>query len=188
MEPAQTWLSEPDRVLHVALSCFVFFVFIIFLTRVSGKRTTANMNNFDWIITVGIGSIMASGILLRNVAMLDALIAVLVLGLLQWCTTWLASRSRRFARIVKPRPRLLLHAGTRREDAMKSERITADELDAALRGAGLSCRDGAACVVIEANGQLSVISATGNSEDRPDLLKGVVLGVGNRTFGARDDR
>ena len=104
MEPAQTWLSEPDRLFHVALSCAAFYVFIIILTRLSGKRTTGNMNNFDWIITVGIGSLMASGILLRNVSMLDAMLAVGVLAGLQWLTTSCAMRSERFARWVNPGP------------------------------------------------------------------------------------
>ncbi|MFN0263972.1 DUF421 domain-containing protein [Tepidamorphus sp. 3E244] len=168
MEPAQTWLSEPDRLLHIAASCAVLFFYIVALTRLSGKRTTANLNNFDWIITVGIGSLMASGILLRNVSMLDAILAVAVLAALQWLTTWAAMKSRRIARLVKSEPRILLENGTLHTAAVSSERISREEVDSALRRAGLPDRGDAAWVVIENNGELSVIArdkkaATGNA-------------------------
>ena len=157
MEPAQTWISEPDRLAHVALSCVCFYVFIIVLTRISGKRTTGNMNNFDWIITVGIGSILSSGILLRNVSMLDAMLAVAMLAGLQWLTTWAAMRSRRFARWVKPQPRELVRDGVVLGAGLERERMTRDEIHSAIRSAGLERLSGVRSVILETNGQLSVV-------------------------------
>lgn len=173
MEPAQTWLSEPDRLLHIAASCLVFYVYVVALTRISGKRTTGNMNNFDWIITVAIGSVMASGILLRNVSMLDALVAVSALAALQWLTTWAALHSRRFARLVKPQPRVLLENGRFLPREMAMERVTEDELSAAMRRAGLRDRQFAAWIVMETNGQLSVIPATDEADPPLGLLSDV---------------
>lgn len=173
MEPPQSWLSEPDRFAHIAVSCAVFFVFIVVLTRLSGKRTSGNMNNFDWIITVGIGSLMASGILLRNVSMLDAMLAVSVLAGMQWLTTWLAMRSRRFAKWVKPQPRVLLHRGQMLDDQMVHERVTSDEVSAALRSAGLSRHDEAQCVVLETNGQFSIIPTAAGDLRHAGLVEGI---------------
>ena len=76
MEQVQSWLSSPDRLLQILASWVVFYVFILALTRVSGKHTTGNMNNFDSIITVSIRSTMAAGILLNNVAMLEKFVPV----------------------------------------------------------------------------------------------------------------
>lgn len=174
MEPAQTWISEPDRLLHIFLSSLVFFVFIIVVTRISGKRTTGNMNNFDWIITVGIGSLMASGILLRNVSMLDAMVAVASLAGLQWVTTWSVMHSSRVARLVKPLPRVLMKNGAVQREDMRRERIAHEELEAALRSAGLERSGTAAWVVIESNGQLSVIPKRSAGRDEKDLLADVV--------------
>ncbi len=159
--------------MHIAASCVVFYYFIIVLVRLSGKRTTGNMNNFDWIITVAIGSIMASGLLLRKVSMLDSMLAVSVLAVLQWLTTWGALRSRRFARLVKPQPRMLLKDGRLLDRDMTYERVTEDEVKSALRAAGLSETDAAAWVVMETNGSLSVISKPGHAHLSGDLLEGV---------------
>lgn len=178
MEPAQSWTSDTDRLLHLLASCLVFYVFIIALTRLSGKRTTGNMNNFDWIITVGIGSLMASGILLRNVSMLDAMVAIAALAGLQWLTTWGALRSTRFARWVKPRPRVLLREGRLLDAELRRERITGDEVKSALRRAGLARSDEAAWVVIETTGQLSVIRCgEGQGSAEADLLHPVAGSV-----------
>ena len=187
MEPAQTWLSEPDRLMHIAASCVVFYYFIIILVRLSGKRTTGNMNNFDWIITVAIGSIMASGLLLRNVSMLDAMLAVSVLAILQWLTTWSALRSKRFARLVKPQPRMLLKDGRLLERDMTYERVTEDEVKSALRAAGLAGTDAAAWVVMETNGTLSVIEKPDHTPTSSDLLEGVAR-RGDHDTGKRDTR
>lgn len=186
MEPPQTWLSEPDRIAHILLSAVVFYAYIVALMRLSGKRTTGNMNNFDWIITVGIGSIMASGILLRNVSMLDAMTAAAALACLQWLTTWGVLKSRRFAQIVKPRPRLLLHDGALLEDEMLAERISQDELKSALRAAGIVRREDAGWVVIETNGQLSVVPRQSFALDAADLLDGVTI-PDDLPQGHRDD-
>jgi len=188
MEPAQTWTSEPDRLLHVLASCVVFYVFIILLTRLSGKRTTGNMNNFDWIITVGIGSLMASGILLRHVSMLDAMLAVTTLAALQWLTTWGTMRSNRFAQWVKPRPRLLLQNGAMLDGEMRRERISRDEVEAALRDAGLGDCGEAAWVVIETNGQLTVIARSGQGRTNIGDLISPLAGGMDRDECETDDR
>lgn len=188
MEPPQTWVSEPDRLLHILASCVIFFVFIVGLTRLAGKRTTGNMNNFDWIITVGIGSLLASGILLRNVSMLDAMLAVAVLAGLQWVTTWGTLHSRRFARWVKPMPRVLLQEGEALDNGLRYERITDDELNSALRKAGLSRRADAAWVVIETNGQLSVIPHADAAQPREADLIHPVAGTVRDGHPDQDDR
>jgi uncharacterized membrane protein YcaP (DUF421 family) len=174
MEQVQSWLSQPDRLLHIFISCVVFYVFIVALTRVSGKRTTANMNNFDWIINVSIGSTMASGILLNNVSMIDAMFAVAILAGVQYLTTWGTVRSSRFARLVKPDPRPLLRSGNVLEAELKRERITEAELRSAIRRAGLVRFDAAEWVVLETDGQFSVIQRKEHASAPAELMDGVI--------------
>lgn len=146
-----------DRLIGTALSCGIFFVAIVVVIRLSGKRTTANMNNFDWIVSVAIGSLASSGILLSNVTVADALTAIIALAGLQWLTTWATVRFDWFARLIKPRPRLLIHKGQYLKPAMLKERIAKEELDAAMRAAGYTSAGDANWVIIETNGQMTVI-------------------------------
>lgn len=128
------------------------------LVRVLGKRTTGQMNNFDWIITITIGAIIASGILQRGVAIVDALIAIVVLAFLQWATTKLVLRSRFAAKLVKARPELLVHRGRILEETTQRTRISDGEIYAALRGQGITQLKDVNWVILETNGTMSVIA------------------------------
>ena len=61
MQNAQSWFSSWERAGAVALAAVAVYAAIIVVVRISGKRTTANLNSFDWLITVTIGSLASSG-------------------------------------------------------------------------------------------------------------------------------
>lgn len=155
-EEVNVW-SGWTRLAEVSANAFLFYVLIVMMVRVVGKRTTSELNNFDWIINVAVGSLAASGILLRNVATLDAVAAIVVLAACQFLTTWAVQRSRTVAKVVKAEPTLLTHKGQYLEKAMNQTRISREEIDAALRQKGITSNDDANWVVLETNGELSVI-------------------------------
>ena len=66
-------------------------------------------------------------------------------------------RSSAFRSLIKSEPSLLLHRGRYLEGAMKAERITREEILAALRASGAADVSRIAAVVLETDGTLSVI-------------------------------
>jgi uncharacterized membrane protein YcaP (DUF421 family) len=146
----------PD-LLRTLVAGMVAYAFLVVVLRTSGKRTLSKLNAFDLIITVALGSTLATIVISRDVALAEGLIALLLLVMLQWLITWLSVRFRAVSRLVKSEPRLLLHNGRVLEEAMKNERVTEDELHAALRAQGLGNVADAAAVVMETDGSLSVI-------------------------------
>ena len=42
---------------RIALAAPVIYFTIIAFIRLAGKRSTSQMNNFDWVVTVALGSI-----------------------------------------------------------------------------------------------------------------------------------
>lgn len=146
------------RLLVIGVAAYAALVAIL---RVTGKRTLSKMNAFDLIVTVALGSTLSSVILTRSVSLLQGVTAFLLLALLQYSVTWLSVRSPRFERWIKAEPRLLAHNGRFLEAAMRKERVTRDEIEAALREQGLSALREARCVVLETDGILSVVKGTG---------------------------
>ena len=65
---------------------------LLLLLRVSGKRTLTRMNAFDLVVTVALGSTLATVLLTKSVALADGLVAFAVLILLQYGLTWLSVR------------------------------------------------------------------------------------------------
>ena len=143
----------------------VLYLGVIASVRISGKRSTSQMNNFDWIVTVAIGSITASGVVLENVTVLEAILAVALLIAFQWTVTFSMLRSKLMERIFKAEPRLMVQNGRFLRAAMYSERIAESEIRAALRENGLTSVEQAQWVILETDASLSVIQKS--SDDLP---------------------
>ncbi|WP_417322382.1 DUF421 domain-containing protein [Erythrobacter aureus] len=164
------WLSSYDKIGEIVISAAVFYLFVIALVRVLGKRTTNQLNNFDWIITFAIGSLFASGILLKDVAIVDSLAAILTLAILQWFTTKMVLRSKVVAKLVKSDPTLLVHKGEYIDSAMERTRISQEEICAVLRNEGYESPDDVNWVILETNGTFSVIPRSEKSLSRADTM------------------
>lgn len=143
--------------IRVLVTVPILYFWVILCVRITGKRTTSQLNNFDWIFTVAIGSLIASPVLLDDVSILETLLAVALLIGLQWLVTLLSARSELAETVVKATPTLLVYKGQLREDAMDRERISREEIMSALRQNGLVSLDRALAVVLESDAGLSVI-------------------------------
>jgi uncharacterized membrane protein YcaP (DUF421 family) len=136
------------------------YLFLILFLRISGKRTLSKMNAFDLIVTVALGSTLATILLNKQIALAEGLLALLLLITLQFCVTWLAVRSPRLESLVKNEPALLMHLGEFLPRAMRRERVTESELRSALRGSGFADLQPQLSVVLETDGTFSVFTGT----------------------------
>jgi uncharacterized membrane protein YcaP (DUF421 family) len=57
---------------------------LVVLLRSSGKRTLSKMNAFDFVVTVALGSTLATSLLSREVALVEAMVAFAVLVCAQY--------------------------------------------------------------------------------------------------------
>jgi uncharacterized membrane protein YcaP (DUF421 family) len=149
--------------LRVVVVGTLAYVALVLLLRVSGKRTLAKLNAFDLIVTVALGSTLATVLLSKSVALVEGLAAFVLLAGLQYLVAWLSVRSPRFSDLVKSEPTLLLHRGRFLDAAMRAQRVTRAEVVAALRSSGAAEAGQVAAVVLETDGSLSVIRDAGEA-------------------------
>lgn len=133
-----------------------YFTLIVFL-RLAGNRTLTKMNAFDLVVTVALGSTLASIVLNQEVALTQGALAFALLIGLQFAITWSSVRSQRIRRWVTGEPTLLLYRGAMLRDGLRRARFTEQEVYAAVRGAGLCSLDEAKAVVLETDGSVSVV-------------------------------
>lgn len=143
------------RVLIVGVTAYAGVVAFL---RVSGKRTLSKMNAFDFVVTVALGSTLATILLSRDVALAEGLLALALLIALQLVVAWLSARSRGFRRLVKAEPRLLFAHGRMLDDALLDERVAPEEVWAAMRATGHADLDEVEAVVLETDGTFSVVA------------------------------
>ena len=146
---------------RTALVGTLAYVALILLLRTSGKRTLSKLNAFDLVVTVALGSTLATILLSKDVALAEGVTAFAVLILLQFLITWLSVRFTGVQQVVKAQPALLFYRGEFLRAAMKQERLTEEELRAAVRSHGISDLEEVEAVVLETDGTVSVLGKTG---------------------------
>ncbi len=133
------------------------YIWLIATLRITGKRTLAQLNAFDFIVTVALGSTLATVVLSETVSLSEGALALVLLTLLQLAAAWASVRSPRIRHLITTEPTVLLRDGHPVVRTLQQERISDQSLRQAVRSAGYGGLELVACVVLETNGQLSVV-------------------------------
>jgi uncharacterized membrane protein YcaP (DUF421 family) len=133
------------------------YFFLVALLRVSGKRTLSKMNAFDFVVTVAFGSTLASMLTTTNVSLAQGIVALTLLVFLQWVNAFCAVRSSSYQRLIKAQPSLIFFNGDFLPQAMREQRISREEIIAAMRQQGITQPAAVDAVVLETEGSLSVL-------------------------------
>ncbi len=144
----------PVRVLVVG---GLAYLALVALLRISGKRTLAKLNAFDLILTVALGSTLATVLLSSTVSVAEGVTALALLIGLQYAVTWSSVRSARLRRLVRSEPTLLVYQGQLLPDALRRQRLTQTELDQVLRQQSQPALDQIAALVLETDGSFAVV-------------------------------
>lgn len=144
---------------------------LIALVRIAGKRTLAKMNAFDLIVTVALGSTLATIVLSEDVALAEGVAAFALLIGLQLMITWLSVRTNIVPALVKSEPTLLVFRGRQLDEAIRAQRVSEEEVLQAVRQDGFASVSDVHAVVLETDGSFSVIGSA--SEDGDSALRTV---------------
>nr|WP_284701398.1 YetF domain-containing protein [Rhodoplanes tepidamans] len=155
--------SDLGRVVLVGTLAYVALVLIL---RISGKRTLSKLNAFDLVVTVALGSVLATVLLSKDVSLAEGVLALALLVGLQYVIAWMSVRVEWFQSLVKAEPTLLLRDGRFLDRAMREQRITREEILAAARASGIESIADTAAVVLETDGTISVIGSRGGDGAR----------------------
>jgi uncharacterized membrane protein YcaP (DUF421 family) len=171
------FFDNTESILRTLIVTILAYICLIILLRVSGKRTLSKMNAFDFVVTVALGSTLATVLLNKSVALADGVLAMALLIGLQYLITFLSVRSPFFSKMVKATPTLLVYRGEMLHAAMKKQRVNEDEIHAIIREKGMASVEDADAVVLETDGSLTVVknmanlqSSTMGTVHKPDGL------------------
>jgi uncharacterized membrane protein YcaP (DUF421 family) len=147
-----------DPVVRTLFVGTITYFLLITLLRVTGKRTLSKLNIFDFIVTIALGSTVATILLAKEVSLVEGISALVLLTLLQLIITWLSQKSAFIRRIIKAEPSIVFYKGQYQTNVMSKTRITKSEILQAMRRQGIGSTKDVHAVVLETNGELSVIT------------------------------
>lgn len=164
------WLTtSPNELWLVPLSTVMMMILAIAIVRLVGLRSLSKMSSFDFLVTVALGSTVAT-VAATSTSIINGALAFGSLLGFQAAIAILRRRSA-FASVVDNTPRLLMTGTEMHESTMAACRVTRDDLIAKLREANVTRLDQVLAVVIETTGDISVLHGEGPLE--PMLLEGL---------------
>lgn len=165
MDDVKYFFDGWDPVIRIFVVGSLSYIILVFLLKISGKRTLAQMSGFDFVITVAIGSTFGRLITAKDVTLTESAAAFLLLVVLQLGFAFLDMRFGWFSRLTKSKPTLLFYKGSFLYDNIHECRINKDEILGVIREQGIESLDDVEAVVLETSGGWSVVKKASNFVD-----------------------
>ena len=171
--------DEPDSsmitwstALQIVASAAAILAVVVALIRLNGLRSLSKMSSFDFVVTIAVGSIIASTVLSDSVSPLEGMLGVVALLFSQR----LLARARVSANasvLVDNTPVVLMVGERMLDDTLARVRVTRDDIRGKLREANVIELSEVHVVVLESTGDISVLHGSGDKTLDGRLLEGV---------------
>ena len=141
---------------QLVVRAVIVYLVLFALIRLSGKHTLGELSIFDLIVVIVLGSAVRTSLLGNDKSLQGGLMVVVVLLLLDWISTWLATHFTRGDRWLQGRPTLLARDGVLFEDVLKRCKVPRSNFVSSMRKHG--CRDirMVDLAILEPNGSITV--------------------------------
>ena len=164
--------AEPtlDLVLRGLLLTALAMFWVVVLVRVNGLRSFSKMTNFDFVMTVAIGSLLAGASQSTSwSAFVQTILAMAALFAVQYATARMRKASDTFEALMQNKPIVLMRDGKILHEALAETRVARGDLIAKLREANVLDLSKVRAVILETTGDISVLHGDNCSES---LLQG----------------
>ncbi len=146
-----------EGIIRVIIMGILGYIALIILLRTSGKRTLSKMNVFDFVVTITLGSMLATIILSKDVALVEGVAGLGLIIYMQFIIAWLSTRSAKFRDVVKGKPTLLFYNGELLHESIQLERVSPPEIYAAIRAGGFARLSEVGAVILETDGAFTIL-------------------------------
>lgn len=160
MSGVGTWFGSTwSTVGFVVAGTAAIYLSAIVVVRLAGRRTVAQMSAFDAIVTVALGSLLATTAVSSEVSYAEGMTALTTLLVLQVVVAALRQRFPSSRRYLEFAPEIVVdEGGCHLPNGPMTSQLTLDELRSQLRKQGVVDPADAALVVLEPDGKVSVLT------------------------------
>jgi uncharacterized membrane protein YcaP (DUF421 family) len=161
------WLPDVS-IWEKVFRSLVVYLFLLLAFRLLGKRQVGQLTPFDLVVLLIISNVVQNAIIGPDNSLGGGLIGAAVIFLANYIVVEITFRFKGARRVIEAQPTLLIHNGRILHRNLASERVTLDDLHAALRRSGVATVEEVRVAVLEESGGISVIPrAAGGADDKP---------------------
>ena len=146
-------MSIGDLILRSVLSLVVLFI----ITELMGKKQISQLNLFDYIIGISIGSIAASFSVDDSINYLDGILAIVIYGGIATIISFLTTKSIKARRFFTGTPLILINSGNFNYNNLKKSRLDINDLLQIARENGYYDLSQIAYSILEPSGKISFL-------------------------------
>lgn len=184
--------------LMTIIKCVGVYILAIFLTKSIGRKLISQMNFFDFIMGVSMGSIVASAVVDKQFGAISAITALILFCILTIVTGYLSMKSLKIRKIINSEPINLVKNGKIIEKNMKENKLTINELMMKLREKNMFHLADVEFAIMETDGELSVlpkadkkpltpynmkVKVTSSGIDKDIIIDGIVIDENLKNIG-----
>jgi uncharacterized membrane protein YcaP (DUF421 family) len=133
------------------------YAFLLVFLRLTGRRQLGQYDPFDLILLLILSNAVQNSMIAGDESLPGGLISALTLIGCHALTAQLTWRHPVLARWIDGKPQVLIESGQLHTEVMRGQRLTADDVHAALRAAGCLQTHEVERATIETNGQITVV-------------------------------
>ena len=133
------------------------FLFILFVTRITGRRELNSLEPFDIIVLVVLGDLVQQGVTQSDNSVTGAIIVISTIMALSVLTGWIGFRFRKAREVIEGEPIIVVDDGRPIMRNLRRERITVEEVEAEARIQQLGSLEDVRWAVLETDGQISFV-------------------------------
>ena len=157
-------LFVPDiSVLEKIVRSAAVYLFLLFAFRLTGKRQVGQLTPFDLVLLLLISNVVQNAVIGNDNSLGGGLLGAVTILILNRLVVELTFRSKRLRRLLETSPTILVHNGKILHANLDRERVTMDDLLAALRRNGVADVSHVRVAMLEENGGISVIPHTSST-------------------------
>ena len=143
--------------LEVVVRVTLVYVFLMILLRLSGKKEFSQLEPMDLLLMLILSETVSPALTADDTSLPVAAVAAGTLMLLTVVTSYLTFHFRKLERLVHGKQSVLIDRGKVREDVLRSERMTDQQLSTVLHKEGLKSVDQVEKAYVEPSGDITII-------------------------------
>ena len=144
--------------LDVIFRSTVIYLFIVAALRLFGKKELAQLSVIDLVFILLISNSVQNAMVGPETTLQSGIIAAATLFAINFLFKYFLFRSQKLSKLVQGEPVMLIHEGNVIEHNLKRERMTLQELEAAVREHGIENISDVNLAVLEVDGNISILS------------------------------
>ena len=146
----------------------LLYVIILIVMRLMGKREIGQLQPFELVIAIMIADLASIPMTDTGIPIQNGIVPILGLLFMHLIISVVNMKSIRIREVICGKPRILIYRGKIKEEALRKERITINELEERLRSANVPTLGDVEYAILETSGQLTVIQKPNKRNATPE--------------------